>query len=55
MKKYCVCSKHLKIGIERYIGLYWTEEDAVKKIAYCYKIDGENGKLGEYYYYIKYR
>ena len=47
-----VYSKYLKSGREDYVNSYPTPEDAIHKIAQCYKINSNIGQLGEYYYFM---
>ena len=51
-----VYSKHLQTGKEYMVNcIYETEEEAIRKILSCYKIDERIGQLGEYYYFMKRR
>lgn len=50
-----VYSRHLKTGKENYINVYDTEQEAVNKIAQCYRIDAKTCQQDEYYYFMKQR
>lgn len=50
---YRVYSRYVKTGKVDCINVFDSEFDAIKHIAKCYRIDGELGQLGEYYYFIK--
>lgn len=47
-----VYSKYLKSGREDFINSYATSEEAIHKIAQCYKIDSNICQLGDYYYFM---
>lgn len=48
-----VYSKHLSKGRECYIDTYKTAQEAVHKIAQCYRIDAKSCAQDEYYYFMK--
>lgn len=47
--------KRIKKGDTQFIREFSTEEDAIRHIANCYRLDGNMGQLGEYYYFMKQR
>lgn len=47
-----VYSKYLKSGREDFIRTFDTQEDAIRHIAKCYRLDSGLGQLGEYYYFM---
>lgn len=51
-----VYARHMRTGKEQMVNAaYEAEEDAIRKIASCYKIDEKLCQLGEYYYFMKKR
>ena len=52
---YYVYSEYVRIGKTDFIRTFDTQEDAIKHIAKCYRIDSQCCQLGEYYYYMKKR
>lgn len=48
-----VYSRQIKTGKEQYISSFATEEEAVHKIASCYRIDAKTCQEDEYYYFMK--
>ena len=50
---YYVYSEYVRTGKIDFIRTFDTQEDAIRHIRKCYRIDSELGQLGEYYYYMK--
>lgn len=50
---YYVYSEYVKTGKTDFIRTFDTQEDAIRHIGKCYRIDSELSQLGEYYYYMK--
>lgn len=48
-----VYSRHIKTGKEDYVDSFYTEKEAVHKIATCYRIDASSCQEDEYYYFLK--
>lgn len=53
--KYYVYSKYIKTSKTDFVREFDTQEDAIRHIAKCYRIDTKLGQCGEYYYYINMR
>lgn len=50
---YYIYSEYVKTGKTDFIRTFDTQEDAIRHIVKCYRIDSELSQLGEYYYYMK--
>lgn len=49
---YYVYSRYVKTGKEQLLRTFDTQEDAIRHIAKCYRVDSGLVQLGEYYYFM---
>ena len=50
---YYVYAEYVRTGKSDFCRTFHTQDDAIRHLAKCYRIDSELGQLGDYYYYIK--
>lgn len=49
---YYVYCEYIKTGKKDFINSYSTAQEAIEKIASCYRIDRNICQLGDYYYFM---